>query len=159
MKWLSILNHLSSHYPEQVAGNEAPTLFRITKNEKRWNENLDFLNLKLVSDLYFEQADIFIASPTRAWPTQGNCREKVISVVGLTIVFSLHLVFNPEPELLCFKQAKPEILSTLPPTLIWPNPKLEWDLSDYIFLNNSSEKTIWVNNQTMCGIYFNWKVN
>ena len=123
------------------------------------NENLDFLNLKLVSDLYFEQTDIFLTSPTRAWPTQGKCRQKVIAVVGLTVVFYLQLLFNPQPELFCFKQAKPESLSTQSPTLIWPNSKLEWDLSDYIFLNNSFEKTIWVNNQTMSGIYFNWKFN
>ena len=41
-----------------MAENRASLLSRVMKNEKWWNENLDFLNLKLVSNLSFGKTDI-----------------------------------------------------------------------------------------------------
>ena len=35
MKSLAILNHLSDHYPEKMAGNEASSVFRSMKSKKR----------------------------------------------------------------------------------------------------------------------------
>ena len=40
MKSLAILNHLSDHYPEKMAGNEASSIFRNMKSKKRWKWEL-----------------------------------------------------------------------------------------------------------------------
>lgn len=126
MKWLAILNHLSNHYPKQWQGMKHlhySGLWRMRKDGMKawtfWASSwyLTYILNKLIFSLHHQLG-------------HGRHREsvgkKVISVVGLTIVFYLYLLFQPHSQNCSVLNKQSQRF--FPPSLqLWYDQILNWN--------------------------------